>query len=146
MPNARNILARKIFIAVFGVLGLLFGAGAAYLVVDARKFAATAEHAEGVVTNLALNYRGRSFVAYPVIRFQGPNGAVEFQSNLGSNPPIYKVGDKVPLLYRPEDPHDARVDSFGTFYLEATVMGFLAVVFGGVAGLILLTGGRATRR
>jgi hypothetical protein len=125
----------KIMVAVFGAVTLLLGAVAAYLFLDARRFAASAEHAEGVVTRLVW---GQPRAVYPVIRFQAASGEVEFTSSSGSYPPSYAVGDKVKVLYPPGNPRAARVESFMGLYFGAALMGVMAVAFGGVTGVVLL--------
>lgn len=136
----------KIVFAVFGVVALGLGAIAAYLFLDARRFAASAERAEGVVTNLVWRPSGRSMAAYPVIRFQAASGAVDFTSSSGSYPPSYAVGDKVKVLYSPGNPRAARVESFAGLYFGAAIVGGMAVAFGAVTGVALLIFARVARR
>lgn len=147
-------LVTKIIVAVFGGVALVLGGIAIYLFVDAWQFTAGAERTQGVVTELVWQARtGRGArrrsvgTAHPVVRFQTADGAViEFRSRVGSSPPSYQVGDEVPVLYRPENPRDARIESFVDLYLAGTILGGIAVVFGGVAGGILLVVGLRTRR
>jgi hypothetical protein len=128
----------KIVAGVFGVVALVLGAIAAYLFFDAWTFAARAERAEGVVTAVVPGPGRRSIAAYPVIRFEATSGPVEFRSSSGSYPPSYRVGDKVPILYRAENPRDARLDSFVGLYLGAAIVGGIALAFGAAAGGALL--------
>lgn len=99
-----------VIIGAFSVLtaiGLFAGSAFAYFHV--RSFLQTALKADGIVVGMT----GQSGSYFPVFKFtdsQGQEHRVE--SNAGSNPPSYQVGDKVQLLYDPNDPTDAKADTF----------------------------------
>ncbi|MER6172466.1 DUF3592 domain-containing protein [Streptosporangium sp. NPDC001681] len=64
----------------------------------------------GVVVGLRRGNR----VYYPTLRFQTVQGfVVETESDLGSNPSPVRPGQQVMVLYDPERPQRARVDSVG---------------------------------
>jgi hypothetical protein len=71
----------------------------------------------GAVTRVESVYNssseGSSYTYYPFIQFTTEYGeSVEFRSNTGSNPPMYRSGDTVTVLYDPENPRaKARIDS-----------------------------------
>ena len=125
-------------LAIFGSIALVLAVVAIYLFVDTWRFTSNAGRAEGTVANVVWGIRTRLPAAYPVIRFQAPSGVIEFKARTGTSPPRFQVGDKVAILYRPEDPRDARIDSFVDLYLTATIFGFLAGVFGGVAAMVFV--------
>jgi hypothetical protein len=57
-----------------------------------------------------------------------------------SDPPSHSVGDKIRVLYRPENPAEARIDSFVELWLFSTVFpvaGLFSMIGGGVAWLTL---------
>lgn len=49
-------------------------------------------------------------------------------SSLSSNPPLYDPGDPVDILYNPDDPDDAIIDSWLNKYLGQTVLGVLSLI------------------
>ena len=51
--------------------------------------------------------------SYPIVHFRSDTGAaVRFQSLVGSSPPLYKAGQWVRVVFRPEAPNAARIDDF----------------------------------
>src|SRR4051794_5051946 len=138
----------------FGVLALvglgmligsvLFGGIGLWSLWDARRFAATAVHAQGVVTRLDW-----SDVAYPRGRFVAEGRTVEFRGQGGSSPPAYCVGGRVSVLYHPGQLGRARIESFWDQYLLALVFGITGVVLLILGSALLLTSavrGRRRRR
>jgi hypothetical protein len=58
---------------------------------------------------------GASILYYPVVEFSGPVGErLRFESNLGSRPPAYRVGQTVRVRYDPNDVKRAQIDSLLT--------------------------------
>lgn len=69
---------------------------------------------EGKVTGIETNTDSDGGTTYsPVVTFQTlQDRKITFTSNYGSNPPSYKVGDQVDVLYDPNDPKDnAMIDA-----------------------------------
>jgi hypothetical protein len=109
-------------------LGLLGGGGVAASKVKA--FADRALSAEGTVIEL----RG-SETYRPVVEFTAASGQRRtFAHGVSSSPPAFDVGERVTVLYDPEDPRDARIA--GTFSLW-----FLPIVLGGMGAVFALIGG-----
>ncbi len=76
----------------------------------------------------------------PVVVFTAEGGRqVRFESMASSNPPRYSVGDKVPVIYDPERPSEARIHSFHDLWFAPALFGGLGLVFA-VLGAALLTG------
>ncbi|MBU0485074.1 MAG: DUF3592 domain-containing protein [Proteobacteria bacterium] len=94
-------------------LGLF--AGGWYLYLDLQGFSGKALSVQGEVvrlesrSNSGSNAGGPTY--YPVIRFLA-NGEkkVSFTDKIGSNPPLYQIGDQVKVLYDPESPGKAIID------------------------------------
>jgi hypothetical protein len=126
---------------IFAFIGAGLLLGAIALGVSTRKFIATAKHAEGTVTEL-LEKRDKddgSITYTPVVGFIAASGAnVSFTSSFSSKPAAYDVGEKVGVLYAPDDPNDARIDGFGSLWLGPLILGGLGVVFGGIGFGILI--------
>ncbi|MEW2129006.1 DUF3592 domain-containing protein [Streptomyces sp. NPDC005435] len=114
-------------------------------------FLSSAERAQGTV--IALNWGsshsgyGRSSrgsggpSAHPVVTFRAKDGEQHmFTSSAGSNPPAYDRGESVEVLYRANDPDDARINGFLSLWLLPVVFGGLGVVFtaiGTVIGIVI---------
>jgi hypothetical protein len=119
------------------LLGLLFIALGAFAVfvslfslARTRRFAAEASSAFGDVIALRECGGSRRATYAPVVRFAPPGGRpVEFTDATSSNPPGYRVGDRVNVLYRRDDPTDARVASPVRLYLHEVVFAAAGLVF-----------------
>lgn len=70
---------------------------------------------------------------FPVVRFRTANNVrVEFKDSIGSNPPSRRVGDKVTVLYLPDDLTSAIIDRgvWGNWILPTVLFLFCAIVAG----------------
>lgn len=75
----------------------------------------------------------------PTVAFTiAPNQHVRFESIAHSSPPAYAVGARVPVLYDPERPQDARIASFTGLWLLPSILGTLGLTFTMVGAAILL--------
>lgn len=71
---------------------------------------------------------GEAILYYPVVEFSGPVGErVRFESELGSRPPVYRVGQTVRVRYAPQAVQRAQIDSLLTRWF---VPGGLAALCG----------------
>ena len=123
----------KAFMGIFAVLGLGMLTGAALMFHSTTNFVARTEAASGVVTDLEYRRGSDGPTYYPVIRFRGPTGQdVFFKGRVGSNPARYARGETVTVLYDPETPEKARIDSFFQLWFGPLVLGGLGAVFGGI--------------
>ena len=91
-----------------------------------KRFLAASLPASGVVIGLRRG-RGKHGAVYaPIVRFTAAGGhPVEFTDSVGSNPPGFKVGDRVEVLYHREQNGWARVSSpsRGSDWRELTASG-----------------------
>ena len=97
-------------------------------------FLKTASHSSGtVIENVQIaSSKGRSTFS-PVIEFYTQNGEkVAFKSLNSSNPPQYTIGQKVEVLYQPDNPKNAQIHSFFSFWLGTIFSGVLGFLFLGV--------------
>ena len=82
---------------------------------ESRRFAASATRAGGVVVELVSGSpgpRGGVPLAYPVVRYRTTDGReVVFRSGFGSQPPLWRPGQPVTVLYDPADPQAARIET-----------------------------------
>jgi hypothetical protein len=119
-------------------MGMLFAGVSYFTFTSSRNLVEGGKIAEGTVTQLSYSISGSSSSHsssgsyYPVVRFQTASGEmIEETSRFGSNPPEFKVQDKIRVLYKESDPKDWKVDSFWDLY-------FLPLMFGIFGGGLLI--------
>jgi Protein of unknown function (DUF3592) len=123
-------------------VGLLLGFFFAFS--RTRRFLASAQEARAEVIGVKQSIgNSRDRVYYPVLRYRTQQGDTkEVVSSVGSNPPRYKEGDSLVVLYDPAQPGDVRIHSFFNVWVGPLVLGLLGVIMTGVgAGLTLYRGG-----
>lgn len=54
---------------------------------------------------------------------------MQFQSDVSSSPPAWRVGEAVKVLFDPNDPSQAVIDSFMARWLVPLLLGFIGGVF-----------------
>ncbi|HET9862329.1 MAG TPA: DUF3592 domain-containing protein [Steroidobacteraceae bacterium] len=137
---------RWIFWTFLGV-GALMLVGAALLCIDTRRFIAHAQDATGTVVELReVRSDDGGSTWKPVVRFTAADGRdVTFASRVSSSPPSYDVGETVPVLYRPEEPGEARIRGFGSLWFGASILGGLGLLFAALGGGLLFAR-RASRK
>jgi hypothetical protein len=132
---------------VFSGVGLGMLIVAILLWSNTRRFIAGAATAQGTVIDLvrSRSSSGSSGTYQPVVEFTGPDGQhVEFTSGVGSNPPAYRVGAAVTVLYDPGSPTHARIRSFLSLWFGSILLLSMGIIFAGI-GLTMI-GLRARRR
>ena len=127
----------KVLFSLFTVIGL--GASiAAWLMFESRQaFLAAAQPAEGTVVELDLvrssSGSGSSYSYYPIVRFRTAGGEeIRFGSKVGSNPPSYRRGERIGVLYDPQTPELAEIDGFFSLWGGVLILGLIGLVFGTV--------------
>ncbi|MBZ5486802.1 DUF3592 domain-containing protein [Halomonas aquamarina] len=128
------MLAIKLLKGVFLLLGAVFLVLACFLYQQSRAFYDQAVSAEGTVIELVERRSEDSITYRPVVEFVTGDGTqVEFTSRVGSNPPGYAIGERVEVLFDPDNPNNARLDGF----FES--MGAW-LIFGAIGALFFLSG------
>ena len=143
----------KIVGSVFAGVGLVFVLVSLWNVRSTKQFLAQSETAHGEVIDLVLGSSRTgdsgtsSSVYYPVVRFATHEGEyIEFQSGIGSQPPAYRVGDRVTVRYRPDNPYRAKIDSFFQLWFLSVLFGGLGFVFGSIGLVLILVVYRTSRK
>jgi hypothetical protein len=121
----------KIFVAVFGGLGVLMLAIAGYLYVKEQGFLTRAQTATGTVVDLDLSSGGDNTSSFcPVIEFTTKAGEpVRYYGNVCSNPPSYDIGEQVEVLYDPQDIRKVQMTGFWSQYTGVVVLSCIGVPF-----------------
>ena len=108
-------------------VGLLLACAATF--VHTLRFVTDAERSTGTVIDLDSQMSDGDIVYYPEVRFTTAEGrTVEFKSSSGSSSPP-DVGDRVEVLYDPDDPRDAQLSGFFSLWLWPIACGGLGIAF-----------------
>lgn len=115
----------------FQFLGIAAMAAALYFAIDTRNFLDTAARAEGTVVELEYSRSSGNSGGYrPVVVFFTPKGEkIRFASSLSSDPPLYKRGETVVVVYPPDNPYNARISGFISLWIIPLTLGAVGGVF-----------------
>jgi hypothetical protein len=116
---------------ILGIGGLILAGGLA-LGLGSLRHVLYGERADGEV----IEMRRDGDMYAPVVRFRLPGGGTQEVVDLASGAPDFTVGDKVSILYMPQDSRDFRIDTFDRLWFSAifvTVFGGFWMLFGIVA-------------
>ena len=140
----KTVRVLKYVLALIGI-GMLTGAFFVYQ--NTASFIASAAKTEGTVVDLQLSRSSDSTTYRPVVRFATARGqTIEFVSSTGSNPPSYTRGERVEVLYHPDNPHHARINGWFSLWGGATILGGLGALFFAIGAGIVLAGNLHGRR
>lgn len=98
---------------VFTVIGIAIVILGIYLGKKRAAFLEVAQAGRGEVVSINSRSSDDGYVYYPVVSYSPPgsSGPITFEHDVGSNPPSYDVGDRVEVLYHPDDPARAIIDA-----------------------------------
>jgi hypothetical protein len=113
---------------IFGGVGIGLGLVAFVLYRLDRAYTARCLKTTGDV--IAVEARNFQKGKRALVEFKAGDRAVRFHEWVGSSMPTKKPGDRIDVLYDPENPGNALVDDFWNHYL-------LVVIFGGIGGAFL---------
>jgi Protein of unknown function (DUF3592) len=122
---------RRISWVILGIGGLILAGGLA-LGWGSLRHVLYAERADGEV----IEIRRVGDMYAPVLRFRLANGEMQEVKDLGSGAPDFAVGDRVTVLYMPDDPEDFRIDTFERLWFSSifvTAFASFWLLFGAVA-------------
>jgi hypothetical protein len=123
-PGARVLRIMSWLLGLAGLAFLLLGLG---LLGRTTSFLGRAVETEALVARLVEN-RGADLLYTPVFAFKTPDGRlVEVTHSVATNPPAWGVGERVALLYDPEDPSRASPRTWLSLWLLPTIFTGLGV-------------------
>lgn len=120
-----------IFISfLFSLIGLaLLGYGIFNVFKVFRRLADSAK-AVGTVKGFGQQTGKSGYVYCPQVTFLLPNGQnIKFQSNFGTQPPSYKIGQKVEVIYSKSNPQQAEIDSAMAVWFAPGCLVLMALAF-----------------
>ncbi len=129
--SGKKSLGGVIIGCVFALVGVGVLVGAGMSAHTAYQVSADGVIAQGEVVSLkrerSSGKRGSRTSYYPVFRFAAQDGReYRVKHNQGSNPPVWKKGEKVELIYLPDNPETAVPNTFWGKY----AFPFILAVFG----------------
>jgi len=132
----------RLIFGIFFVSGLGMLIGSYFAIQHTRRFLDSADRAQGVVVENVYretgSSRSTSWSYFPHVRFRAVDGRdIDFLSSSGSNPPSYSVNQTVAVLYDPQHPEHAFVDSFGSLWASTVLLVIFGVTF--IAPLVVLS-------
>ncbi len=139
-PQEANPKKVAIFGAIFLAVSLTMLGIAGFLVWKTSHFLDRAVSAQGTITALVRNKNRQATTTYAAqFSFTTPaKQAVTITSTSSSNPPEFEVGESVAVLYLPNNPADARIDSFFQLWGASSIVGGIGTVFLAISlGMIL---------
>lgn len=139
--SGKKSLGGVIFGCVFALVGVGALVGAGVTAHTAYQVSADGVIAQGEVVSLKrernCGRRGSETMYYPVFRFTAQDGReYRVTHNQGSNPPSWKKGEKVELIYLPDNPEKALPNSFWGKYTVTVFLSVFGLVFGGVGAAV----------
>ncbi len=108
---------------IFCTIGLLIFAQAFYIYQEKRTFVEKADAVQGIVLGNSTNEK-------TIVSFITKAGKpIQFISDNSNNLTNYNEGENVEVLYDPENPNKAKINSFSTLYTGVSILGFFGAVF-----------------
>lgn len=120
--------------------GLLFVIGA-FLFIRTRIFLGKAHEVKGTVVRMVYSRSSKGGGGYsPIYQFRTIDGqTIEQRDNLSTNPPMFKEGQQIDVLYDPANPQNSRIKRFMSLYFTSILLCGMGLIFGCVGvGLLAL--------
>ncbi|HXY24963.1 MAG TPA: DUF3592 domain-containing protein [Candidatus Acidoferrum sp.] len=142
MPSNLKLF-RAVFLAI-GILLLCFGISTTASRVSFKRTAATTT---GRVIRLQPGSSRHGTVYYPVVQFVTPDEQkITVKGSNGSRPAAFHVDDPVEVLYDPDDPHQAYINTFMEFWGSPIILFGLGAVFAAIPSGMFLSQVRRRNR
>ncbi len=131
----------RCFATAAAVAGPILGVLAIAFALHTSHFIHRATHTKGSVTALTAQTDQYNNLTYaPTFTFKTPAGeTITKRSGTGSKPPTFTTGQQVPVLFDPNYPQDARIDTRVQLWTLPIAFGILSMVFTPI-GILLLRG------
>lgn len=114
----------------FLLAGLAALAGGVWQYLHTAGFVEEAAEAPGRVVGLETSASEGALYYHPVVEFETAAGArARFVSSTGSNPPSYREGQAVSVLYPRDAPEKAQIRSFWSLWFGAVASAGMGMVF-----------------
>ncbi|RJP46818.1 MAG: DUF3592 domain-containing protein [Anaerolineaceae bacterium] len=114
--NRLKIGCMAVLINLFFMAFCLWGVYAGYI---SWKLQTSGEKTEGTVVRLneQSDSEGGCCTYVPIVEFDAGGRAFSFEGGTASDPPAYRVGERMPVLYDPANPETAQIDKWSERWL-----------------------------
>jgi hypothetical protein len=120
-------------------IGLVPGSLGGLIFLRRLRFLRTTCATSGVVEKVTLVHLVDGNAYQPKITFTTQTGENVVLTFVGlSNPPLFRVGQEVPVVYDPSNPHKARIRSFASLWFASLLFGGLGSLFFLIALMLML--------
>ncbi|MFG3596108.1 DUF3592 domain-containing protein [Bradyrhizobium sp. RDI18] len=129
-------------------IGLLLLLGAGFSVWSTKAWLARAVETQGTVIEMlrVRDSENKGYLFTPIVRFDTIDGrTVEFQSGLRTNPPLYRTGQEVPVVYDPGVPESAAILGVLPLWMMPIILAFIGSIFLFVATVMIVLIKRVAR-
>lgn len=124
--------------AALGFVGFILAALAIFFLVRTLLFIGKSRQVTATVTQMVFTDDSEGGGYSPMFRFRTLEGQeVEVTENLMTNPPQFRVGQVIDVLYDPNNPQKARIKKGFNLYFTPVLLGFLGLLFGGI-GIVFI--------
>lgn len=136
-----NPLGAIIGLPVMLIAGMFFFGFGWQIRTDLERQMATMIPVQGmvvdVVSRVANTNSGNRTFYYPVVEFRTATGElIRFESTLGGNPPAFQTGEQVEVLYDPQAPQSALINTWENWLPVYIFLGAGGVMIG-LGGLMI---------
>ena len=115
---------------LFFLIGLALLVSAIFSILKTRRQIANSVKATGTVFNFGQITGKSGYLYCPQVVFADAAGQrIEFQSEIGSQPPAYTIGQQVPVIYQKNNSRQAEIDSLMSLWFTPGCTLAIAVVF-----------------
>ena len=124
---------------VFSLVGELLLVIGLFIWFRTRSFINSSQETKGTVVRMLYSSDSDGSGYAPVFKFTTITGqSVEVAEKVYSNPPQFREGQVIDILYDPQNPNRARVKKWSTLYFVPLLLGGMGVLFGGIGVLLLI--------
>jgi len=125
----KSFMQGPVFIILFGLVFFGIGAGLSYKYFNLQL---NGKQTQGQVVGLSESCDDDGCTYAPVVSFETRDGStIYYRSNYFSGPPAYEVGERVTVIFDPENPEKAAIKGEGSvFRIIFMTVGGVIVIFG----------------
>lgn len=111
-------------------IGIVVVVTGIFAIIKIRRQLAGSSKAIGKVIAFGRISGQRGYLYCPQVEFVIPNGqTINFQSEVGSQPPAYNVGQTVQVVYQMANPNKAEIDSVMELWFTPGCMSLMGLLF-----------------
>jgi hypothetical protein len=129
-------------------VGLLLLFAAAWSVWSTKTWLARTLEVQGVVIEMVRmrDSEDKGYLFSPIVRFETADGRThEFQSGLRTNPPAYRTGEVVSVVYDPAVPGAATIRGVLSLWLMPIILAFIGTIFIAIGAAMIAMSNWASR-